>query len=189
MLSQLLLVPAGGALTDVNPWTPMWLSSAFIVLGFLIAVLLVPETLPSLMYSQNHDHQGLNSPTSASLGITKTSLHHHLRNFVAESRNLVGWISNNFRVILVLCCFFAYNLGTSTNGHLLLQYAANRLRWPLSKVVNSESALIFNTFYLLSQLLGIVSPFIRCWSTFIGSCFCTSSYIQYIAPHEATRTG
>ena len=139
MLSQLLLVPAGGALTEVNPWVPMWISSAFIVLGFLIAFHFVPETLQLLTQNQSHNHQSLNPSASEHPSITKNNLHHYLRSYIAESKNLSGWILKNFRVITVLCCFFAYNLGMSTNGHLLLQYAAKRLDWPLSKVGTFES--------------------------------------------------
>jgi len=145
MLSQLLLVPAGGALTEVNPWVPMWISSAFIVLGFLIAFHFVPETLQWLTQNQSHNHQSLTPSTSEPPSTTQNNLHHYLRSYIAESKNLSGWILKNFQVILVLCCFFAYNLGMSTNGHLLLQYAAKQLDWPLSKVGTSESIPMFKT--------------------------------------------
>ncbi|KAM4064466.1 major facilitator superfamily protein [Hirsutella rhossiliensis] len=138
LLSQFLFTPVGAVLMVQSPWIPMFISSAFMLVGFGVAVFFVPETL---------NLQSLQDDTGGGQGgeaLPKMSSHHPMLKCWDRARALGRWMAQNARVVVVLSCFYAFHLGEQSGGPLLLQYASKRLGWSLGEAS-----------YLLSLRAGI----------------------------------
>lgn len=135
MIAQFIFVPVGGTLVSINPWIPMIISSVVTALGFLGALIFLPETLPSAerdstTTSVNDNHHGdQTSPTG-----TKHGFQVRWTNLVAGSAAMMKWVKQNSRLVVALACFFPWSIGQQASGTLLLQYASKRLNWSLGKV-------------------------------------------------------
>lgn len=131
LLAQFLFVPIGGALVSVDPWMPMWISTAFMMLGLIAAIIIIPETLPS----RTKDLAlSLRSSTSNAVVPNQSAWRGFLQKRLAGFFSIGRWIQVNTRVVIVLLCFVTYYLGQQAGGSLLLQYTAKRLGWSLGKV-------------------------------------------------------
>ncbi|KAI1781489.1 MFS general substrate transporter [Hypoxylon cercidicola] len=132
LLAQFLFVPIGGYLVSINPWIPMVMSSIFMIFGFFGALFLIPETLPSITENSPRDNiphlDQQNDNAKAGLG-----LYLHINAQLTTLFRLGRWARKNVRLILVVLCFFAYQLGHQAEGSLLLQYASKRTGWSLGK--------------------------------------------------------
>lgn len=126
LLSQLLFVPLGGALISLNPWLPMWVGTGFQILGILSAIILVPSDCPSS--DQSEDREPLLDDVASDTAPTKS------RSISSILGELSGWAAANSRLVPLVLSFFVFQLGEQAGLTLLLQYAAKRLNWTLSKV-------------------------------------------------------
>ncbi|UKZ80162.1 hypothetical protein TrVFT333_007919 [Trichoderma virens FT-333] len=134
MIAQFIFVPIGGTMVSINPWIPMLISSGVTALGFLGALIFLPETLPpaecdagiTSVTNNHHDNQ----PTSTG---AKYGFHIRWTNLVASSAAKMTWARQNARLVVVLVCFFSCSIGQQASGSLLLQYASKRLNWSLGK--------------------------------------------------------
>ncbi|KAM7205482.1 Major facilitator superfamily domain containing protein [Naviculisporaceae sp. PSN 640] len=153
ILSKVIFVPIGGALTEINPWLPMFLSTGFMILAFLVLLIFVPETLSSDSAAPDNEEGRLNeqeevSPLlgqsgegsetvrgSGTVTITKdTSAKAQLLEQAANLKVIFSqWIVHNPRVGLLMLCFFLVFLGEMTFNTLILQYTEKRLGWSLGQ--------------------------------------------------------
>jgi hypothetical protein len=142
MVAQFIFVPVGGTLVSVNPWIPMLISSVVTALGFLGALIFLPETLPRAENAMGVS-DGPNADADQDGPDTVTQAKHGLqirwRNFATASRRIMTWVRNNVRILLVAMCFFPCSIGQQAGGSLLLQYASKRLDWSLGKVIFPDS--------------------------------------------------
>ncbi|KAL6689763.1 putative MFS multidrug transporter [Trichoderma pleuroticola] len=134
MIAQFMFVPVGGVLVSINPWIPMVISSVVTALGFLGALIFLPETLPSAerdssSISVTNNHHG---DQISSTG-TKYGFQIRWTNLVASSVTMMKWVRQNLRLVVVLVCFFPWSIGQQASGSLLLQHASKRLNWSLGK--------------------------------------------------------
>jgi hypothetical protein len=130
LLSQIIFVLLGGVLIPISPWIPMLISSGFMVVGLAVAVIWVPETLPSASSSNEGSEESTGqSPNEDN---TKTSLPLRIHESVASIAKLA---MKNTRVIVLVLSFFVFQLREQAGGGILLLYAS-RLGWSLSKVRN-----------------------------------------------------
>lgn len=146
MLAQIFFVPIGGALSSIDPWIPMAISTAMTISAFLCALVYLPETLtPSKRTVGAEDTVGLlPSPSS------DTVPHSHGLKYLpiqSELLKYARWGTGNWRLVLVLMCFFPYSIGQQFSGSLPLQYASKRLDTSLSGV----SDLVF--LHFVSQII------------------------------------
>ncbi|KAG8415784.1 hypothetical protein J3458_009604 [Metarhizium acridum] len=134
MIAQFVFVPVGGTLISVNPWIPMLISSVVTALGFLGALIFLPETLPpeerdsGITGVSNHHRDDQTTSTGAKYGFQV-----RWTNLVAGFAAMMKWVRQNARLVLVLVCFFPCSIGQQASGSLLLQYASKRLNWSLGK--------------------------------------------------------
>ncbi|KAL7941245.1 MFS general substrate transporter [Trichoderma barbatum] len=134
MIAQFIFVPVEGTLVSASPWIPMLISSVVTALGFLGALIFLPETLPPAergpgftgVTNYHHDYQ--TSSTGAKYGFQI-----RWTNLVASSAAIMTWVRQNARLVAVLVCFFPCSIGQQASGSLLLQYASKRLNWSLGK--------------------------------------------------------
>lgn len=126
LLSQLLFVPLGGALIAFNPWLPMWIGTGFQILGILSAIILVPSDRP--LSDRSEGQEPLLNDAASGLAPTKP------RSIGSILSELSDWAMANSRLIPLVFSFFVFQLGEQAGLTLLLQYAAKRLHWTLSKV-------------------------------------------------------
>jgi hypothetical protein len=127
LLAELLVVPLGGALSLINPWLPMLVSSVLAVLSIAVAFLFLPETLPSPATSQD-EHV---APNGHWAGNMKNDIYTRLKKLV-EAGN---WAKKSIRVLVVITCFATYSLGAQARGgSILLQYVSKRLGWSIGQV-------------------------------------------------------
>ncbi|KAL7904151.1 putative MFS multidrug transporter [Trichoderma velutinum] len=134
MIAQFVFVPVGGILVSINPWIPMAISSVVTALGFLGALIFLPETLPPAerdsgstgVSNSHHDDQLSSTGTKYGFQIPWADL-------VASSVAMIKWVRQNSRLVAVLVCFFPSSIGQQASGSLLLQYASKRLYWSLGK--------------------------------------------------------
>lgn len=146
MIAQFIFVPVGGTLVSIDPWIPMMISSVVTALGFLGALIFLPETLPlaerdssSTNVIDSH-HGDQISPTG-----TKHGFQIRRTNLVAGSAAMMKWVKQNSRLVVVLVCFFPWSIGQQASGTLLLQYASKRLNWSLGKVRISSAVSVDGT--------------------------------------------
>lgn len=168
MIAQFLFVPIGGTLVSVNPWIPMFFSSAATVLGFLSALIFLPETLPPTRSGIHNGatpevHRDPSAGHTPDVATAKHDLPHHWQSFRSALVRVRQWVRGNARLVLVLTCFFLCSVGQQAGGSLLLQYASKRLDWSLGKVSIVRAIpdrLQFSKANLYPQ--GFVSHFPRC---------------------------
>ncbi|KAK3329762.1 major facilitator superfamily domain-containing protein [Apodospora peruviana] len=161
LLSKLLFVPLGGYLSSVNPWLPMFIASIIMIVGFCVAVLFVPETLPFPAAPGNgNDEAPLPSSTSGNHDDDKQPLRIHLRKQLDHLATFGQWMLSNTRVGLVILCFFLFHLGEQASGTILLQYAAKRLGWTLGEAsyLISLSAGVY--LFVLAVMIPAMSTFL-----------------------------
>lgn len=108
----------------------MLISSGFMVVGFAVALIWVPETLPST--SSRNEGSEESTGQIPNEDNNKMSLHLHLQESVASIAKLA---MKNTRVIVLVLSFFVFQLGEQAGSGILLLYAS-RLGWSLSKVRN-----------------------------------------------------
>jgi hypothetical protein len=103
MIAQFIFVPVGGTLVSINPWTPMVISSVVTALGFLGALIFLPETLPPAVRDSgstgdtNDHHDDQISFTGAKYGFQI-----RWTNLVASSTAMMKWVRQNSRLVAVL---------------------------------------------------------------------------------------
>lgn len=165
LLSQLIFVPVGAAMMERNPWTPMMVSVAVEAVGFVVAILLVPETLSSNRASTSSGHE--TSPLidrGEARGLPQT-FRAGWRSFCTRWSRLSSWASKNAKIAMVLTCFLALYLGEQSDGTLLLQYTSKRLGWSLAKASSPNAKwtlfqkltiLVLQASYLLSLRAGVI---------------------------------
>jgi hypothetical protein len=121
----------------------MFISTGFMVLGFVAAVLLVPSDWPSESV-RNNEHQRLLDPEDCGPAPAKAGC---LRstNLASKILQLADWAAANSQLVPLVLSFFVFQLGEQAGLTLLLQYAAKRLEWTLSKVCSLSLSLLFST--------------------------------------------
>lgn len=169
ILSKVIFVPIGGALTEINPWLPMFLSTGFMILSIFVLLIFVPETLSSGIGALENDDGGLEGEEEASpllhqasegnetvrgsstAGMTKdTSVKVQLLEQAANLKVIFSqWTVQSPRVGLLMLCFFLVFLGEMTFNTLILQYTEKRLGWSLGQVSSAilSSLLISDSNY------------------------------------------
>lgn len=116
----------------------MLISSIFMIAGFLAALFLVPETLPSVAgNSESNEMRGLHAGEGRR-DSPKRSLLLRMQESGARIAELGHWMVRNARVIPLVISFFVFQLGEQAGSTLLLQYASKRLGWSLGKVRNLQ---------------------------------------------------
>ncbi|KJK78447.1 hypothetical protein H634G_06145 [Metarhizium anisopliae BRIP 53293] len=130
LLSQLIFVPIGGALISTNPWVPMFVSTGFMISGFIAAVILVPGDWPSEP-AHSIERQGLLQDESP--GVHSKAQWFSWTGIRSSTSQIAGWTASNSRLVPLVLSFFVFQLGEQAGLTLLLQYAAKRLDWTLSK--------------------------------------------------------
>ncbi|WPH04816.1 MFS multidrug transporter [Acrodontium crateriforme] len=133
LLSQMLFVPLGGALIVFNPWLPMFIATGFTISGLIAAVLLVPADQVKETHAIQSDETRtlLETETAATSSAKSSSSPWH--SFTDQAKRLAGWVAGNSRLIPLILSFFVFQLGEQAGMALLLQYAAKRLEWSLTK--------------------------------------------------------
>ena len=106
LLSQIIFIPLGGALIPISPWIPMLISSGFMVVGLAVAVIWVPETLPSA--SSSNEGREESTGQIPNEDNTKISLPLRIQESVASIAKLA---MKNTRVIVLVLSFFVFQLG------------------------------------------------------------------------------
>jgi Major Facilitator Superfamily len=134
LISQLIFVPLGGALIAVDPWIPMLISTAFMVVGFVAAVLFIPEIPPR---NENSREGGEAEPLIPATDIVYSSRRRKLCAGVVEIRD---WARAHWRVLPIAFCLFLFYLGEAgSSNSLLLLYVSKRLGWSLSQAGKTET--------------------------------------------------
>ena len=128
LLAQFVFTPVGGALISQDPWIPMFICSGFMVLGLLVAMVFLPETLP-LADRKSNDASEL--PTERSRR-AKSGL--QIQERLGSLANIGLWLLGNSKLSMTLLCFFFFAVGQQENSSLLLQYAYKRFNWSLGEV-------------------------------------------------------
>lgn len=129
----------------------MWVATGFQVLGILSAVILVPSDHRSR--DKCEDREPLLNDAAWETAPTKS------RSISSILSELSEWAAANSRLVPLVLSFFVFQLGEQAGLTLLLQYAAKRLHWTLSKVRSSYHLHVA----LLKQFLGIVSHICPRW--------------------------
>jgi MFS family permease len=118
---------------SISPWVPYLGSSAIMVLGICLAVLLIPETFPTTKRIQSQDQN--DHATTPLLQDPQDDLAPSPGNPHKESYKLAEagpWIKRNVAVILIISCFFVSELGKQVAG-VLLQYTSKKFHWNYAK--------------------------------------------------------
>lgn len=137
LLSQLVFVPVGAAMMQRNPWIPMMVSLVVEAIGFVLAILLVPETLSTerpVVGSRDESSPLIDRGNTRGLRSTFQTAWDLLRTKLSR---VTSWASSNAKLVMVLACFLALNLGEQSDETLLLQYTSKRLGWSIAKASNS----------------------------------------------------
>lgn len=129
----MLFVPIGGALIVFNPWLPMFIATGFTISGFIAAVLLVPADQTNKTQTVETDEATPLIDTEGTTISSAKSKTFTWQNFTDQAKRLGGWVAANSRLIPLILSFFVFQLGEQAGMALLLQYAAKRLEWSLSK--------------------------------------------------------
>ncbi|KAK5994895.1 Efflux pump ustT [Cladobotryum mycophilum] len=94
LLSKTISLPLGGGLISYNPWLPMFISLAFMVLGFLAALIMVPETLPPSKTDDVDEMQGLLMGNNQGTNLAQ-SIFLRLQESLAIASRIGDWMTNN----------------------------------------------------------------------------------------------
>lgn len=154
ILSKVIFVPIGGALSEINPWLPMFLSSGFMILSLFVLLIFVPETLgyddgsleaepeTSALLSQGGEDVENDAVDNTA---TKDSIKLQLLEQVANLKVIFShWTVQSPRVGFLMLCFFLVFLGETTFSTLILQFTEKRLGWSLGQVCISSFAHHFD---------------------------------------------
>ncbi|ETS77363.1 hypothetical protein PFICI_11237 [Pestalotiopsis fici W106-1] len=160
LVSRVVFLPVGAGLMSIDPWIPMVTTSGLGVLSFLVALLLVPETLQ--LDKQSSDERGDTEQLlgARSNGQDKVGLHPRLKILISRAVDLNHWIMGNARVVCLLICLFTFYLGQQSDGTILLQYASKRLHWTLGQASLLLSLRAGVTLVLLAVILPALSSFL-----------------------------
>lgn len=105
----------------------------FMVTGFFVAVVFVPETLPPPS-SSRLPSGGAQTLLDARARGAKKGLHDRVREHLQAFIWLCRWMAKNAGIVLLLSCFLLFHLGEQADALLMLQYVAKRLGWTIGKV-------------------------------------------------------
>lgn len=112
----------------------MFISTGFMISGFIAAVLLVPGNWPAET-ARNSERQRLLDDES-SIEAPAKSKWYSWTSVTSKISQLADWAAENSRLLPLVLSFFVFQLGEQAGLTLLLQYAAKRLDWTLSKVIS-----------------------------------------------------
>lgn len=116
----------------------MFVSTGFMISGFIAAVILVPGDWPSEP-AHSIERQGLLQDESA--GVHSKAQWFSWTGIRSSTSHIADWAASNSRLVPLVLSFFVFQLGEQAGLTLLLQYAAKRLDWTLSKVKSTNTAL------------------------------------------------
>ncbi|KAK1752305.1 major facilitator superfamily domain-containing protein [Echria macrotheca] len=140
MVAQFLFVPIGGSLIPIDPWIPMFISTAATALGFLGALFFIPETIPpTALGNHNRVVDTETSVEEESSGrirnpdSVKANSPEIWKAVKSTTKTTARWVFAHGKLVLVLTCFFMCSIGQQAGGSLFLQYASKRLDWSLGK--------------------------------------------------------
>lgn len=114
----------------------MFISTGFMISGFIAAVLLVPGNWPETSRS-SETQVLLDEEESANLPDKPPQF--SLTGIASKVSQLSDWAATNSRLVPLVLSFFVFQLGEQAGLTLLLQYAAKRLSWTFSKVYSFPS--------------------------------------------------
>ncbi|KAM7192298.1 Major facilitator superfamily domain containing protein [Rhypophila sp. PSN 637] len=152
VLSKVIFVPIGGALNEINPWLPMFLSSACMILSIFVLIIFVPETLQPASGALDNgdgdlqeDEEAESSPllrhvedaidtTATSTDTKDAGIKTQLLEQAANLKiTFSEWTVQHPRVGLLMLCFFLAFMGEMAFNTLLLQFTEKRLGWSLGE--------------------------------------------------------
>lgn len=154
-IAQLVFVPAGGALISIDPWVPMIISFVFMILGFVVAAVAVPETLfNSVRGNANGEHEPLLNNHDR-IEVSKAGLWSRLHESLSSLTAAAQLVGTNGRLVLLVLCFALFQVGEQAGGTLLLQYVAKRLNWTIGQVSSYLDGLYARTHRPIGILSGL----------------------------------
>ncbi|KAK4184894.1 major facilitator superfamily domain-containing protein, partial [Podospora australis] len=128
---QIVFIPVGAGLMEINPWIPMFTTLALDAVGLVLGRLLLPETLRTGPPNATAEQENTQNEDRGSK--SDRDIRSQLRAFIAATSELGSWISGNMRVVLVMGSMFCFSLAMTSDGKLLLQYVSKRLGWTIGK--------------------------------------------------------
>ncbi|KAK3497981.1 major facilitator superfamily domain-containing protein [Neurospora hispaniola] len=173
IVSRFLFVPIGGALIAYDDaWLAMWIGLLVQVVGYVVAVVFVEETLPAssdidsleigvgelVMGAEGEEE---NSGSSAEETITKhkKTVMQLVEEYVEKTKEAGTWTCKNPKAVLLLLCFWLYYMGEQAEQLLMIQYASKRLGWSLGKASLLPSLGALTNLLTLTLLLPSLSTF------------------------------
>ena len=133
LIAELVSVPAGAALAELDPWVPVFGASIFMILGIFFAFVVIPDIRPAVskQVSGASDDYSL-TPTQEPHSTWVMTIKHRLRRITDELRKDSSWIRNG-NILLIMASFFVCQLGRQISV-ITLQYAAAKFYWKFDKV-------------------------------------------------------
>ncbi|KAK0656432.1 major facilitator superfamily domain-containing protein [Cercophora newfieldiana] len=153
--SKLVGVPFGASFQ--NPWVPMWISSAVMVIGFFLAAALIPESRQTPAGSSSPDESQSSDEEDDNLKLT---LRNRLLNIISAAGAVTRWVASHPHIIPPMLGFFFFQAGEAANGTLLLQYAAKRLGLTLSEASYLLSLSAATHLLVLTLFIPLLSSFL-----------------------------
>lgn len=136
IVSEMVCVFLGARLMAGNPWVPFLLSCVINLLGIVLALVLLPETIhrKALTEATEGDPIVDEAVTTPKTDNSSSSI----REIIAGVSDKFSGIRRNPGIILVLSSFFFVHMGTY-GPSLILQYMAKKFGWTYENVSNSFS--------------------------------------------------
>lgn len=132
LLGEIIGIPLSAALMNYGSWIPYVLSLALSVVGLLIPIFLLPETLQrtSATGTEQQEDAGKNR-----------LIFPRFRRWIHQLDQVRNQVFANNNVVLMLVAFFAATLGRQSTG-FQLQYVRQRFKWTYAKVSSSLGMLL-----------------------------------------------
>lgn len=138
IISRFIFVPVGGYLISIDVWLAMWIGYLVQVLGFLVAVFFIKETLsPTSNATNSSPAESVTTDETdgtAEETMKPKTVREHVEHYLEKAKEAGTWMLRNPKIVLLLICFWLYMMGEQAEMLLMIQYASKRLGWSFGKV-------------------------------------------------------
>ncbi|KAK3495886.1 major facilitator superfamily domain-containing protein [Neurospora crassa] len=175
IVSRFVFVPIGGAMIAYDDaWLAMWIGMLVQVVGYVVAVVFVEETLPSssgtgddeigsgeLMIGAEGEGEGEEEEGEEGdeMVMKNKTVMQRVEEYLEKAKEAGTWILQNPKAVLLLLCFWLYYMGEQAEQLLMIQYASKRLGWSLGKASLLPSLGALTNLLTLTLLLPFLSTF------------------------------
>lgn len=111
----------------------MMATLAIEAVAFVIAIIMVPETLSSSQTRKVYRDESTPLVNRGQAEDVRPTFQTAWTSLVARLKHLSSWAAKNKRLIVVLTSMLAFHIGEQSDGTILLLYTSKRLGWSLAK--------------------------------------------------------